>query len=323
MTQLVSHGIFTAHGWLESAISDINQGANMRLAHISDLHILDLKDATLKTFMNRRAIGSVNVFFNRKRQYQVDILERLIEDILREDVDHVAITGDLTNLALDSEFERVFHLVKLLGGYDLVSVVPGNHDKYTVGSIEKRRFERYFHQFMYHSYSDIQTNFYPWDKTIGNVHLIGLSSPTKTIPPLSNGIIGDKQLDALERLLTNPHHAHLRKVVMLHHALHTRSKTLEMTSGLKNRDKLIRMMLENKVDLALYGHDHHGQIWKLEEGTHTMHLINCGSSTRLPQHSQSHLRAKYRIITLDEDGVRKIETKVYNPDERRFYRSLS
>lgn len=290
----------------------------MRLAHISDLHILDLKDAGVDRFLNRRAIGSVNVFFNRKRQYQTDILERLIEDILREEVDHVAITGDLTNLALESEFERVFHLVRLLGGFDKVSVVPGNHDKYTNGAIKQRRFEKYFHQFMYHSYSDSQTLFYPWDKILDGIHLIGLSSPTSTIPPLSNGLISDRQLGSLEKLLTSPHHRHLRKVVMLHHALHKRSLSKELTSGLKNRDKLLRMLLENNVDLVLYGHDHHGRVWKLEEGSHTLHLVNCGSSTRLGP--QPHLRARYRIITMDNSGVRRIETKIYNPEERRFYR---
>ncbi|MBM4373431.1 MAG: metallophosphoesterase, partial [Deltaproteobacteria bacterium] len=282
----------------------------MRIAHISDLHILDLAGIRAGRFLNRRLLGGVNLALYRRGQYRTDILERLIEDILREGVDHVAITGDLSNLALESEFERVFHLVKLLGGYDRVSVVPGNHDCYTGGAIAARRFEKYFHGFMYQGYTDLKTVFYPYQKVLGDVLLVGLNSACHTTPPMSYGTIGARQLDALDRLLAAPRVRTLRKIVLLHHALHRRPWHVEATTRLVNRENLLRVLVRNRVDLALYGHDHAGRIWELDEAGHRLHLVNCGSSTRLgpePEH-----RARYRIVHLDAaEGVRRIETKLY------------
>ena len=293
----------------------------MRIAHISDLHILDLAGVRAARFLNRRLIGGINLMVRRRGQYRADILERLIEDILREGVDHVAITGDLSNLALEPEFDRVFHLIKLLGGYDLVSVVPGNHDYYTEGTIKARRFEKYFNVFMYQGYSDLETDLYPYSKILGDVLLVGLNSACHTTPPLAYGTISAKQLDAADRILSNPRVRQLRKVVLLHHTLHRRSWHTEATTRLVNRENLLRVLMRNRVDLALYGHDHHGRVWEMNEGGHRLHLVNCGSSTRLGPHP--HQRARYRLITMDiDEGVRRIETKVYDPDERRFYRMI-
>jgi 3',5'-cyclic AMP phosphodiesterase CpdA len=293
----------------------------MRIAHISDLHILDLAGVRPGRFANRRLIGGVNLMLRRRGQYRADILERLIEDILREGVDHVALTGDLSNLALEPEFERVFHLIKLLGGYDRVSVVPGNHDYYTGGAIAARRFEKYFHGFMYAGYSDLKTVFYPYSKVLGDVLLVGLNSACHTTPPMAYGTLSAKQLDATDKILASPRFRNLRKVVLLHHTLHRRSWHTEATTRLVNRENLLRVLMRNRVDLALYGHDHLGRTWEMNEGGHRLHLVNCGSSTRLGPHP--HQRARYRLITLElEEGVRRIETKVYDPDERRFYRMI-
>ncbi len=293
----------------------------MRIAHISDLHILDLAGISAGRFANRRLIGGLNLALRRRGQYRTDILERLIEDILREDVDHVAITGDLSNLALESEFERVFHLVKLLGGYDRVSVVPGNHDYYTAGAIAARRFEKFFNGFMYQGYSDLKTVFYPYSKVLGDVLLVGLNSACHTTPPMSYGTISAKQLDATDKILSSSRFRNLRKVVLLHHTLHRQAWHTEATTRLVNRENLLRVLMRNRVDLALYGHDHHGKVWEVDEGGHRLHLINCGSSTRLGP--QPHQRARYHLITIElERGVRRIETKVYDPDERRFYRRI-
>ena len=293
----------------------------MRIAHISDLHILDLAGVRAGRFANRRLLGGVNLVLRRARQYRADILERLIEDVLREDVDHVAITGDLSNLALESEFERVFHLIKLLGGYARVSVVPGNHDYYTGGAIEARRFEKYFHGFMYQGYTDLGTVFYPYTKVLDDVLIVGLNSACHTTPPMAYGTISAKQLDAADKLLSSTRFRNLRKVVLLHHTLHRRAWHTEATTRLVNRENLLRVLMRNRVDLALYGHDHLGRIWEMNEGGHRLHLVNCGSSTRLGP--QPHQRARYRLITLElERGVHRIQTKVYDPNERRFYRKI-
>ena len=68
----------------------------------------------------------------------------------RRAIDHVVITGDLTNLALEPEFELAREVIRDDLGLDAsrVSIVPGNHDVYTSGSERTLRFSRYFADYL-------------------------------------------------------------------------------------------------------------------------------------------------------------------------------
>jgi len=284
---------------------------------MSDLHILDLNGVRLKRFANRRAIGAVNVFLNRAAEYRGDILECLVEDLLKEEPDHIVVSGDVSNMALESEFERIFHLLKLLGGYDRISLVPGNHDYYTDRAAETRRFEKYFFPFMFKSdFSDLDVDIYPYTKRIGDVLLVGVNSATRTVPPFSYGSVGDRQLSLLEHALSSRAAESCLTVLVLHHAMHRRDVFTETTSGLIHRERLLSVIEKQRVDLVLYGHDHVGRVWKRESEGHTTHFVCCGSSTRL--NDDPDLVAKYRIITVDQGRIRRIDTKVYDPTTRKF-----
>ena len=289
----------------------------MRLAHISDLHLLDLHGVSLRRFMNRRLIGGLNLLVRRAREHRPKILETLVSDLIKEEFDHIVISGDLSNLALEPEFERVFHLVKLLGGWDKASVVPGNHDYYTWHAADTRKFEKYFYPFMFRrEFSDLDVDVYPYTKVLGDLLLVGLNSATRTFPPFSYGTLGDRQLDLLERILSGPQAAAMITCLVLHHALHKRDLVTETTSGLLHRDRLLDLIDRFKVDLVLYGHDHRGRITKRAQEGHVSHLVCCGSSTRLVEDPA--LLARYRIVSIDQGRVRRIDTKVYDPVSRRF-----
>jgi 3',5'-cyclic AMP phosphodiesterase CpdA len=289
----------------------------MRLAHVSDLHLLDLHGISPGRFFNRRAIGGANLLIRRAREYRPAILETLIDDLLKEEVDHVALSGDLSNLALETEFDRVFHLLKLLGGWNRVSVVPGNHDYYTWGAAETRRFEKVFYPFMFkRDFSDLDVDVYPYVKEIGELKLIGINSATRTIPPLSYGTLGEGQLERVEKILAAPDSSSHLTCLLCHHALHRRDLVTEMSSGLLHRDRLLALIDKYKVDLVLYGHDHRGREWRREQEGHSTLMVCCGSATRLVEEPE--LLARYRIITLEDGRVRRLETKVYDPSSRRF-----
>ena len=112
----------------------------MRLAHISDLHVLDLTGARARDFLNKRITGSATLFARRSTAHQTSVVQAAIRDINEQAPDHVVVTGDLTNLSLRSEFEAATGLLRELGGRDRLSVVPGNHDVYTRES--RGRFEQ-------------------------------------------------------------------------------------------------------------------------------------------------------------------------------------
>ena len=64
------------------------------------------------------------------------------------DADHILITGDLTTTALPAEFRAArAALADLAGRPRRVTIIPGNHDRYTLYAHRSRRFERYFGEF--------------------------------------------------------------------------------------------------------------------------------------------------------------------------------
>ena len=84
----------------------------MRIAHISDLHLLALDGVSPLRFINKRATGYANLRFRRKHVHRGDIVRAIADHISREGVDHVVITGDVSNLALEGEFELVRHVLE-------------------------------------------------------------------------------------------------------------------------------------------------------------------------------------------------------------------
>jgi len=289
----------------------------MRLAHISDLHIMDLSGTRLGQFANRRIIGGLNLLLHRAKEYKADILEVLIEDLLQESVDHVVVSGDVSTMAFEGEFQRCFDLLKLLGDRRKVTLVPGNHDYYTFRAAEVRRFEKTFYPFMFGGgFSDLDTDLYPFVKPLDEVILVGVNSATGTVPPLSYGVVGDSQrkrlVSILKKLASDP-----RPVcVVLHHALHRRDALTQMTSNLRQADQLLALLEEHGVRLVLYGHDHQARFWKKELKTGTLWLNCCGSSTRLVE--DPGLVARYHIFHIEDGLPRRMDTKVYDPAIRRF-----
>src|SRR6266540_1024411 len=122
----------------------------MRIAHISDLHLLSLEGAVPFRLFNKRLTGWVNIRFHRKSVHKPFAAEAVAREIRRLEPDHVVITGDVSNLALEVEFELVRRFLDEHLGFppDRVSMVPGNHDAYTMGAHRGRRFARYFEPFL-------------------------------------------------------------------------------------------------------------------------------------------------------------------------------
>src|SRR5579872_6414533 len=102
----------------------------MKIAHLSDLHLLALQGVPARRFLNKRLTGWVNLRLKRGSIHRASYVQAIAQEITRIDVDHVVVTGDLTNLALEAEFELVRDLFERELGIDpsRVTVVPGNHD---------------------------------------------------------------------------------------------------------------------------------------------------------------------------------------------------
>ena len=108
-----------------------------RLAHVSDVHLGPLPDVTYRDLASKRMVGYVNWQRNRRHIMQDGVIGSITADIKAVGVDHLAVTGDLVNLALDGEIELARLWLETLGPPEEVSVVPGNHDAYVPGAFDK------------------------------------------------------------------------------------------------------------------------------------------------------------------------------------------
>src|SRR5271155_2729088 len=157
------------------------------LAHLSDLHLA--ARPKLSELAGKRGLGFIN--WQRKRKYihRPEVLEAITRDLKAHKVDHIAVTGDLVNLALPDEYVRARQWLETLGGPNEVTVVPGNHDVY-VRSAEQLPAE-YWGDTMR---GDDGFDRFPFVRRRGNVALIALSTGLPTGPLMATGRLGDRQL---------------------------------------------------------------------------------------------------------------------------------
>lgn len=250
----------------------------MRIAHLSDLHLLDLTGAGATRFMNKRFTGWVNLKLKRGHTHKPEPVFAAAEEVRARGVDHVVITGDVSNLALEREFDRVQDLLGRFGlGPENVSLVPGNHDAYTRGAVRSRRFQSWFAA---HMTSDLSVDSldekgkpsaFPFVRLRGPLAIVGLSSAVARLPLIASGTLGDRQLAALGRLLDHPEVQRRTPVFLQHHPVHNPpsfAKTL--AEGLLDAKALHGAIDHLRHGLLLHGHLHrrmhriletkHGQI---------------------------------------------------------------
>ena len=116
----------------------------LTLVHVSDLHYHALPHH-YSEWASKRLLGSLNLLLRRRADYPPERFERLRERLLSEAWDHLLISGDFTQLALESEFQHArTHLAPLLEGSRPVHVIPGNHDRYVPEACTPDRFQAFF-----------------------------------------------------------------------------------------------------------------------------------------------------------------------------------
>lgn len=187
------------------------------LAHLSDPHIGPLPDLKMRELASKRVLGYVNWRRNRASRLTSAPLDRLMEDLADHPPDHIAVTGDITNLALDAEIDAAAEWLAALGPGRNVSVVPGNHDAYVPGAIAKIR--RAWGAFMRsddHVGQEGASPF-PFVRRRGPVAIIGVSSARASGPFFATGHFGPSQaVDLADRLHALGQEG-LFRVVLIHH----------------------------------------------------------------------------------------------------------
>lgn len=283
----------------------------MRLAHISDLHLKTPGSLGFRSFIGRRVFGAANLMFNRANIHSQEVAEAALDAIESAGVDHCVVTGDVSNLALDCEFENARRLLDRVGGTERLTVIPGNHDYYTPGAVKSARFEAFFGDLLWPIGESGDQHLYPVHKDIAGVRLIFARSATIPPPMCAWGVLGDLQMDRIETLareFDGP------VVLAMHHNIHRQPRLLRDMSGrLRDRDQLQKALERTRIDLVIYGHDHHPVDWKLADGR--TRVVSCGSTSLMDTGNGRF--GRMNVYTF-EKGVLEVESWQFNVKSRRF-----
>ncbi len=298
--------------------------ATYRIAHLSDPHLLDLTGVpTSQLVLNKRITGFANLKLKRGSHHKPRVVEAMMDDLAARRVDHVVITGDLTNLALDPEFARARAVIERMGySPDDVSVVPGNHDLYTGGAARGQRFVKHFAKYIT---SDLDvaaahpSGPFPYVRLRGPAAIIGLSTAVPRLPLVASGWAGDAQLAALERILARDELAGRVPVVLMHHPVTNPTSALAtVMRGWREAPTMRRVLSKARESLALHGHLHH-RVHEViaAEGGSTIHRLGATSASLV--HHNPHAMAGYNLYEVSrERGLERVSARVWNASSEAF-----
>src|SRR3546814_20260721 len=98
------------------------------LAHLSVPHLGSMPVPGFRALASKRAFGYLSWRSHRKAIHDGPVLPTLAADLRSAAPDHIAITGDITNIALPEELTSARDWLNGLGEPSVVTVVPGNHE---------------------------------------------------------------------------------------------------------------------------------------------------------------------------------------------------
>lgn len=293
-----------------------------RIAHVSDLHVLAPSGVELRRLVfNKRITGYANLAFKRARVYRRDLLLRVLEAAAIA-ADQLVVTGDITNLSLESEYEEAVALLRAASRSAPVTVVPGNHDIYLPVTLRERRFPFHFSPFFASDLPefalDLPAGRFPSVRLCGPTAIIGLSSAVPRPPFISAGVLGDAQLEALSRLLHHPEVARRTPVILVHHSpFDSRLHWEQLRGGLVDAGALRKVLQPLSQGLVLYGHHHERRHDLLRTQAGALHAV-CASAAPV-DHPSPRIRAGFNLYTFDAEGrVRGIEARVLSQDSQVF-----
>jgi 3',5'-cyclic AMP phosphodiesterase CpdA len=294
--------------------------APFRLAHVTDPHFRPasgpLTGMTMADLLNKRVVGMANLVLNRRRHHRMELLAGLAVDLRARKPDHLAVTGDLSNVSLAAEWAEAR---QWLAGLQLpdaaVTVIPGNHDVYLEEVAKDGRFEA-----MFAAYQTAElrgAEHYPFVRVRGDVALVAVNSCVATGDLGAWGEIGAPQLQRLEQLLSSPALAGKTRVVLLHHPP-VLLKGAEQRN-LRDRTALAEVLARTGAELVLHGHDHRDERATLAgPGGKAIPVVGAGSASYA---GSADKRSRYNVYEIagghitaitfrhDEQADRFVEAK--------------
>jgi 3',5'-cyclic AMP phosphodiesterase CpdA len=287
----------------------------LRFLHCSDIHLFNLRGVGAHRFLNKRLTGGVNLMLKRRKHHDSALFDRVSEFARELEVDRVVITGDLSNLALEQEFEHIGAKLDAIGRP--VTIIPGNHDTYTRGAERSRRFEAMLGQFMAgERVGDDHSGYYPFVQRFGEVALIGVSTARASMPLYAVGTVGPAQLARLDHMLAQLDQQGLTRIVLIHHPVMP-GEALRR-HDLLDLDAFGQVIARRGAELILHGHEHRSIEGTIPGPNGPVLVHGISSATNLSRHP-----GREASFSIYDVGGRDITRALYSWNGSDFVAKLA
>ena len=249
-----------------------------RLAHLSDIHLGPLPAVKRSELLSKRAIGYANWRLNRKGEMNDAFLDRLVAHMLAAKPDHIAVTGDLVNLALKEELRLARAWLDTLGDPQDVSAVPGNHDTYVPDAL--KRIIDLWQPYMIGDES-VEGNPFPYLRERGDVAIIGTNSGRATMPFMATGSFRSKQAKDTIALLDAAKDDGKFRVILIHHPPFKDATV--WNKRLIGSGRFRDMVAEHGAELILHGHTHIVSFEEIEGPDGPVPVIGAPAASKAPR----------------------------------------
>ncbi len=223
------------------------------LAHLSDVHLGPLpRGSIFRDFKGKRIIGGLSWLLRRRGSHLRMIADAARASIIAEAPDHIALTGDLINIASRAEFEQGTKWLQEFANPERLSFVPGNHDTYV--EVPFAEGLQHFAPWMKGDRFRADEPVFPYLRLRRNVALIGVNSGCAQSYRKAGGTVGQQQLQTLSHHLETLGQQGFYRVVMIHHPplpnLAVPRKALNDAAALQD------VLKSQGAELVLHGHNH-------------------------------------------------------------------
>ena len=292
------------------------------LAHLSDLHLGPLPAGSAhRHFALKRTIGVMNWRLSRHRVHNPAVALAIAADIVHAAPDHVALTGDIVNVAAREEFVSASRWMSAFGTPDWISFVPGNHDCYV-----RMAWEHGLLHLAPYMQGDMRVPLtqdspqiatpFPYVRLRRNVALIGVSTAAPQPLHRASGQMGRTQLKSLAHLLSDLRERGYARVVMIHHpplpGLASPRKALVDAAPLRD------VLEAQGAELVLHGHNHEHMLNTLNSRFGAVHVLGVPSASLIEvQHHPLAAWNLYRIQRLAGKWQIDVSIRSYDPATRQ------
>jgi 3',5'-cyclic AMP phosphodiesterase CpdA len=224
------------------------------VVHISDVHFWRIPlDPRLWT--GKRLLGLANLIVRRARKFRREAIPELLKAIEEDQPDHLVVSGDLSTTSLVAEFEDFSAaFAPWMDDPARMTVIPGNHDRYTRSTVRERLFEKHFGNLCH-------GGTFPFLKELAPGLALAGFDPCQPNPLSAKGRVHEAAVSKLEALLPDLRARGIRRLLFACHypaEVPPEHRGHEKGHELLHPDQLLAALSPVSVPIFwLHGHIHY------------------------------------------------------------------